>query len=176
MPGFLGEQSLFRSEFVKPIENSRKASSGSDAQQKGALALEKLHKQVLPFLMRRVKNDVLKELPPKVIQDYYVELTPIQKFLYDAFSKTNDAQQLNDEETGGESKIHIFKALHYMRKLVTHPKLVLTENHHLYPDAMNMLKKNKASVNSALISGKFKALKEILINSGIENDRHDHRY
>jgi len=44
----------------------------------GALAVESLHKQVLPFLLRRLKTDVLKDLPPKIIQDYYCELSPLQ--------------------------------------------------------------------------------------------------
>ena len=35
------------------------------------IALESLHKQVLPFLLRRTKEEVLKDLPPKIIQDYY---------------------------------------------------------------------------------------------------------
>ena len=34
--------------------------------------------EVLPFLLRRLKTDVLKDLPPKTIQDFYVELSPIQ--------------------------------------------------------------------------------------------------
>lgn len=44
----------------------------------GALALEALHKQVLPFLLRRLKEDVLHDLPPKIIQDYYSELSDLQ--------------------------------------------------------------------------------------------------
>jgi SNF2 family DNA or RNA helicase len=44
----------------------------------GQLALDRLHKKVLPFIMRRLKEAVLKDLPPKIIQDYYCELTPLQ--------------------------------------------------------------------------------------------------
>lgn len=44
----------------------------------GALAMEKLHRQVLPFILRRMKEDVLNDLPPKIIQDYYCDLSPLQ--------------------------------------------------------------------------------------------------
>ena len=40
--------------------------------------MEALHRQVLPFLLRRMKEDVLQDLPPKIIQDYYCELSPLQ--------------------------------------------------------------------------------------------------
>jgi len=44
----------------------------------GALAMESLHRQVLPFLLRRLKDEVLSDLPPKIIQDYYCELSQLQ--------------------------------------------------------------------------------------------------
>ena len=40
--------------------------------------MEALHRQVLPFLLRRMKEDVLEDLPPKIIQDYYCDLSPLQ--------------------------------------------------------------------------------------------------
>lgn len=40
--------------------------------------MESLHRQVLPFLLRRMKEDVLQDLPPKIIQDYYCDLSPLQ--------------------------------------------------------------------------------------------------
>ena len=58
-------------------------------EERGALALEALHKQVLPFLLRRVKEDVLQELPPKIVQDHYCELSWLQARLYDTFSSSS---------------------------------------------------------------------------------------
>lgn len=51
----------------------------------GVLAMEALHRQVLPFLLRRMKEDVLQDLPPKIIQDYYCNLSPLQVLLLHHF-------------------------------------------------------------------------------------------
>lgn len=51
--------------------------------------------QVLPFLLRRVKEDVLRELPPKITQDYYCELSPLQRRLYEHFSREHMPQDIN---------------------------------------------------------------------------------
>jgi TATA-binding protein-associated factor len=40
--------------------------------------LESLHLKVMPFIMRRLKSEVLKELPQKIIQDYYCQMTEEQ--------------------------------------------------------------------------------------------------
>jgi TATA-binding protein-associated factor len=95
-----------------------------------ALALEALHKQVLPFLLRRLKEDVLNDLPPKIIQDYYCELSDLQKTLYDDFSKSQahaaveDVVQSTAASKNGEQQ-HVFQSLQYLRKLCNHPALIL---------------------------------------------------
>src|SRR5437588_4587603 len=79
MPGFLGTEKVFLDRFAKPIAASRNSKSNSKEQEAGALAIEALHKQVLPFLLRRLKEEVLDDLPPKIIQNYYCELSELQK-------------------------------------------------------------------------------------------------
>lgn len=94
-------------------------------------ALESLHKQVLPFLLRRLKEDVLSDLPPKIIQDYHCELSDIQKQLYDEYSRSQAATEAGEEvqsDTGagpGGPPQHVFQSLQYLRKLCNHPALVL---------------------------------------------------
>lgn len=101
-----------------------------------ALALEALHKQVLPFLLRRLKEDVLNDLPPKIIQDYYCELSDVQKTLYDDFSGSQaktEAEGVIQAGTASSSKDapqqHVFQSLQYLRKLCNHPSLILKTNH-----------------------------------------------
>ena len=100
-----------------------------------ALALEALHKQVLPFLLRRLKEDVLNDLPPKIIQDYYCELSDVQKYMYDDFSQSSahisaeDVVRSSPDKTEGkQGQQHIFQSLQYLRKLCNHPALVLKDD------------------------------------------------
>ena len=61
--------------------------------------LKDLHNKVLPFILRREKKDVLKELPDKIIQDFYCEMSDIQKEVLEILdtdvNKTNALQVLN---------------------------------------------------------------------------------
>merc|ERR1712016_316858 len=94
MPGFLGSEKQFNNNFGKPIISSRN-SKDKVVQRKGALAIESLHRQVLPFILRRMKTDVLKDLPPKIIQDQYCDLSPLQLKLYDDCIKRQKSNVLS---------------------------------------------------------------------------------
>jgi TATA-binding protein-associated factor len=121
-----------------------------------------LHKQVLPFLLRRLKEDVLQDLPPKIIQDYYCELSDIQKYLYDNFSKS---QNLEVEDSGhlenkeGKKQQHVFQSLQYLRKLCNHPSLVLKDDKAI-ADALDKASiKGKSSLSDIQHAPKLLALK-----------------
>ena len=94
--------------------------------EKGALAVEALHRQVLPFILRRVKEQVLKDLPPKIIQDVYCDLSPLQTQLYEEYSLKQKLVESEDNEGGGDEegnfngkKEHVFLALQHLKKVGT---------------------------------------------------------
>lgn len=175
MPGFLGSEKEFTARFGKPILQSRDAKSSSREQEAGALAMEALHKQTLPFLLRRVKEDVLQDLPPKIIQDYYCELSPLQVKLYEDFSRSqaknlidaNLGTDLGDMNNKKQGSTHIFQALQYLRKVCNHPSLVLTSAHPEYQTVKANLQVQKSSLQDIQHSGKLIALKQLLLDCGI---------
>lgn len=163
MPGFLGSEKAFNDRFGKPIAASRDAKSSSKEQEAGALALEALHKQVLPFLLRRLKEDVLDDLPPKIIQDYYCELSPLQKQLYDDFSASQAKQLVAGEvSAGGSGKPqHVFQALQYLRKLVNHPSLVLKPDVPHHQAIMAKMEQSGGNLRDIVNAPKLGALRSV---------------
>ena len=171
MPGFLGTEKLFLERFAKPIAASRFSKSSSKEQEAGALAIEALHKQVLPFLLRRLKEEVLNDLPPKILQNYYCDLSDLQKHLFEDFAK-KERKALADEagsETK-EAKQHIFQALQYMRKLCNSPALVVKEDHKQYAAIQQQLAKSNSSLKDIAHAPKLTALRDLLVDCGIGTD------
>lgn len=176
MPGFLGTERSFHERFGKPIIASRDGKLSAKEQEAAALALEALHKQVLPFLLRRLKEDVLDDLPPKIIQDIECDLGEIQKQLYDDFSKEQNEDEAEafagaTATSGGKEpaseKQHVFKALQYMRKLVNHPSLVLSDDNAKHVAIKQKLQRSGGSLSDIVHSPKLQALRQLLLDCGI---------
>uniref|UniRef100_A0A3Q3GTZ7 BTAF1 RNA polymerase II, B-TFIID transcription factor-associated n=1 Tax=Labrus bergylta TaxID=56723 RepID=A0A3Q3GTZ7_9LABR len=177
MPGFLGTERQFAARYGKPILASRDAKSSSREQEAGVLAMEALHRQVLPFLLRRMKEDVLQDLPPKIIQDYYCNLSPLQVQLYEDFAKSRAKASVDDslstasteEEEKPKLKAtgHVFQALQYLRKLCNHPSLVLTPQHPEYKRVTEQLASQNSSLRDILHAPKLSALKQLLLDCGL---------
>ncbi|XP_078007124.1 TATA-binding protein-associated factor 172 isoform X5 [Phascolarctos cinereus] len=171
MPGFLGTERQFAARYGKPILASRDARSSSREQEAGVLAMEALHRQVLPFLLRRMKEDVLQDLPPKIIQDYYCTLSPLQVQLYEDFAKSRAKCDVDEtvstaalaEETEKpklKATGHVFQALQYLRKLCNHPALVLTTQHPEFKKTTEQLAAQNSSLRDIQHAPKLSALKQ----------------
>ncbi|XP_047507448.1 TATA-binding protein-associated factor 172 isoform X2 [Pieris napi] len=161
MPGLLGTSRQFTARYSRPILQARDPRATPHHLQAGALACEQLHRQVLPFLLRRVKEDVLRELPPKITQDYYCDLSPLQKSLYEHFSKRHMTPDV------AHSRKHVFQALHYLQNVCNHPKLVLTPEHPEWARVQKQLTTQRSTLNDISHSAKLPALKQLLLDCGI---------
>ncbi len=114
MPGFLFPYQRFREELEIPI-----------VQQQDSVAMERLQKMIRPFVLRRLKKDVLKDLPDKLEEDVYAVLEGEQQKLYDAHVKR--LSLMLDEQTEEEfrtSKIQILSELTKLRQLCCDPSLI----------------------------------------------------
>merc|ERR1712142_1026107 len=174
MPGYLGSEKQFTARYARPILNSREAKSSSKDQEAGALAMEALHRQTLPFILRRVKEDVLSDLPPKITQDYYCELSPLQTQLYEDFTRSQACHLDGSQGSASGPNTHVFQALQYLKKVCNHPKLVLTKNHPEYESVLSThLKGNLENLLDIEHAAKLSALKQLLTDLGIAGSNSD---
>lgn len=81
-----------------------------------------LQRLVRPFVLRRTKAQVLTELPPKIVDKRYCELTGEQRALYRRVLAAR-AQPLRAQLRAGEtvSYVHVFAALNYLKQVCNHP-------------------------------------------------------
>lgn len=113
MPGYLYGYDVFRSDFESPIV--RNEDQG---------ALERLQRMTAPFILRRMKENVLKDLPEKLEENRYVKFESGQQKLYDAqvvHMKQRIASQ--DAQEFQRNKIQILAELMKLRQICCDPGL-----------------------------------------------------
>ena len=115
MPGLLGDVRRFATVFRTPIEKQ------NDAERRTQLA-----ERVRPFLLRRTKEEVLTELPPKTEVIRWVELTGEQRDIYESLRLAFDKKLRQVLATKGvaQSQIMILDALLKLRQVCCDPRLV----------------------------------------------------
>jgi SNF2 family DNA or RNA helicase len=114
MPGYLHNHNRFKKEFELPIVKNDDES-----------ALCNLKKMLTPFILRRLKSNVLKELPPKTETVLYARLDGEQKQLYSAnLAKIRSqlSSQLKDGSLSG-SRVIVLAMLTRLRQLCCDPSL-----------------------------------------------------
>ena len=104
MPGYLFDESAFKEKFMHRDEGE----------------IEDLKLLINPFILRRLKRDVISELPEKIEKKYYVQMTSDQKLAYKNYMKDVKIRIKNGEE----DKITIFSYLTRLRQICLDPSLV----------------------------------------------------
>ncbi len=127
MPGFLGRQAHFTQQFEEPIMLMQSGRAESKEQfEDGKNAAERLREKIFPFVLRRLKTDVAKDLPPKIESDIFCPLTPEQTALYQSFGESEEAKRAVSDivEKGDGNSPAILAALIGLRKICNHPDLM----------------------------------------------------
>jgi TATA-binding protein-associated factor len=109
--------------------------------------------------------DVLHDLPQRLFKTYYCELSELQKYLYDDFSKSQarlsaeEVLQSAQSEKAGSGQQHIFQSLQYLRKLCNHPALVLKDDLEAANTALAELGSDSQGLNEIQHAPKLLALR-----------------
>lgn len=136
MPGFLFNVAEFNYRYVTPI-----------MERQDKTVEKRLKLQIFPFILRRMKRDVAKDLPDKVENMAYCELTDEQRDFYLEVLDSTKEELFKSIELNGleKSRMSIFSALLRLRQICCHPKLY-----------------DKEHVKGVIKSGKFEYLKGML--------------
>jgi len=115
-PDILGTYAFFAENFKIPIEKKQDENS-----------LSELKNLVQPYILRRTKEQVLKDLPELTEQIYYCDMDPEQEKLYEQ-EKSKARNFLLKTDGSGPDKISIINTLMKLRQLSNHPKMIDQES------------------------------------------------
>jgi len=107
-PGLLGNLESFRQRYVQPIESGDKESRST------------LRQLIHPFLLRRTKAEVLKELPARTEITLHVEMNADERVFYEALR----LQALNNLQGEQPQPLNVLAELTRLRRACCHPSLV----------------------------------------------------
>lgn len=157
LPGFFPEQSTF-----KQMEH------------------EKIARMIRPFLLRRLKEDVLKELPEKIETIYYSELTKEQKAIYIAYLEKIQGETKNSLQTKGfqKSRMEILAGLTRLRQLCCHPSLFIENYEGQSGKLQQLIDLSKQAIENGkriLIFSQFTSMLQV-IRETLENEEISYFY
>lgn len=107
IPGYLSDINTFKSNYLSNKVNQQKQ-------------IDSLKSAIDPFILRRNKKDVLKEIPDKIINDIYCEMEDYQKVLYKEY-----LDQVVKESIKNSTTMDIIAQITRLRQISIDPKLVM---------------------------------------------------
>ena len=110
-PGLLGQRQYFKDQYIKPILDNVPGAAAS------------LQQKIKPFLLRRLKKEVAKELPPKTEKILYAELSEEERNLYASIMAASQKEVIEKVQQGA-SVFEALEALLRMRQACCHPSLI----------------------------------------------------
>ena len=114
-PGMLGSQQYFQNEFVTPIEKKKDEEKA-----------RKLQAMIKPFVLRRTKEQVATELPPKTENLFYCQMSEEQASVYEEVKSEYRNELLKSLEDGtfAKTQIQVLTGLTKLRQIANHPLMI----------------------------------------------------
>jgi superfamily II DNA or RNA helicase len=114
-PGLLGNQQFFINEFVTPIEKKKDEEKA-----------RKLQALIKPFVLRRTKEQVATELPPKTENLFYCQMSEEQSTVYEKVKSEYRNELLRSLEDGtyAKTQIQVLQGLIKLRQIANHPIMI----------------------------------------------------
>jgi len=160
--GMLGTFAFFKNNYLTPIEKQRDES-----------ASEELAKLVQPYILRRTKEEVAKDLPPLTEKVEYIDLEKEQKEIYDKVKSGTRNYLLGLDESDSSYRFHVFAALTKLRQIANHPILIDEEykgDHAKLDIIINQMDSLVKAGHKVLIFSSFTSLLDIYKEECEKND------
>lgn len=117
-PGLLGSLQRFNERFAVPVEKY----SNRDAKRR-------LKRLIQPFILRRLKSQVLEELPPRTEVVLHVEMSPEEAAFYEALRRHALEKIEADNAPIAQKQFRILAEITKLRQAACNPRLVMSETH-----------------------------------------------
>ncbi|WP_455539308.1 SNF2 helicase associated domain-containing protein [Terrisporobacter sp.] len=157
MPGYLYSLTKFNAVFIKDESH-----------------MENLKRMIKPFILRRTKDQVIKELPPKIEKEHYVEMGKAQRNTYGIY--VEDVKQKLKEKQEVKNKITVFSYLTKLRQLCLDPSVIIEDykGKSAKTDAcIEIIKEYTKENNKILVFSQFTS---VLKNLGEKLDKNKIKY
>lgn len=119
MPGFFGRYRQFEECYEKPILRDH-----------DSVQMQKLRRKIRPFVLRRMKKEVLTELPDKIETRRMAEMGAKQRKIYESYLARIQMELAGDEEnTPGGNRMQVLAALTRLRQICCHPATFASNYH-----------------------------------------------
>ncbi|CAR30825.1 hypothetical protein ZYGR_0P01270 [Zygosaccharomyces rouxii] len=145
-PGKLGTLPIFQQQFVQPINMGGYANATNIQVQTGYKCAVALRDLISPYLLRRVKADVAKDLPEKKEMVLFCKLTQVQRRKYLEFLHSRELEDIK----GGKRRV--LYGIDILRKICNHPDLLDRDE-----------RSKEASYGDPKRSGKMQVVKQLLL-------------
>ena len=158
MPGFLSSLTKFKSKY-----------QFKEFDEEASMMLEALNKIISPFILRRKKKDVIKELPEKICNNIFIELNDKQKEIY--VSELKKANELIDEAVKKDgfdkSRFMILRLLTRLRQIAIDPSIIFDNYNYgssKIDTLLDVLEEVISNNNKVLVFTSFKTALNIVKN------------